>query len=348
MDAPPVRYARTSDGYDIAYTDSGHGVPFVWVAGPITHARLDWESPKGSALEQLAQRFRLITYDARGHGLSTRTLRAGYVMSDDETDLEAVIAATGIDRFILFGQFYFGHVAMRYAVRNLSRVRALILFNSRVGGQAARRRSIPVVMASENWELFVETMARFFPQIDDREAAKQRIRASVSQDAWLMRSVPTDDSDIRDIAGLVDIPVLVLATIGPTSVEREEPGRDLAALLPDSQLVVITHPDGGLNSDEPGPKPAIQAIDDFVATLPAEEAPAIAPAGSFSPAIAGLSRREVEVLRLVAAGRSNQQIADELVISLNTVRRHVSNVFDKTGAINRAQAAVYAKEHRLA
>jgi NarL family two-component system response regulator LiaR len=61
-----------------------------------------------------------------------------------------------------------------------------------------------------------------------------------------------------------------------------------------------------------------------------------------------LSSRELEVLRLLAAGRSNQQIADDLVISLNTVRRHVSNIFDKTGAANRTEAAVYARDHGLA
>jgi DNA-binding NarL/FixJ family response regulator len=66
------------------------------------------------------------------------------------------------------------------------------------------------------------------------------------------------------------------------------------------------------------------------------------------PATGSLSVRELEVLRLLAAGRSNQQIADELVISLNTVRRHVSNIFDKTGAANRAQATAYAKDHGLA
>jgi DNA-binding NarL/FixJ family response regulator len=60
-----------------------------------------------------------------------------------------------------------------------------------------------------------------------------------------------------------------------------------------------------------------------------------------------LSLRELEVLRLVAAGQSNQQIADELVISRNTVRRHVSNVFDKTGIVNRAQAGAWAREHGL-
>jgi NarL family two-component system response regulator LiaR len=61
-----------------------------------------------------------------------------------------------------------------------------------------------------------------------------------------------------------------------------------------------------------------------------------------------LSLRELEVLRLLAAGRSNQQIADELVISLNTVRRHVSNIFDKTGVANRTEAAGYARDHGLA
>jgi DNA-binding NarL/FixJ family response regulator len=61
----------------------------------------------------------------------------------------------------------------------------------------------------------------------------------------------------------------------------------------------------------------------------------------------GLSEREVEVLRLVAAGRSNQQIADQLVISLNTVARHVSNIFTKTGAANRTEASAYAHARNL-
>jgi LuxR family maltose regulon positive regulatory protein len=53
------------------------------------------------------------------------------------------------------------------------------------------------------------------------------------------------------------------------------------------------------------------------------------------------------VLRHLAAGWSNQQIADELVITRNTVRRHVSNIFDKTGLVNRAQAGVYARDNGL-
>jgi NarL family two-component system response regulator LiaR len=87
------------------------------------------------------------------------------------------------------------------------------------------------------------------------------------------------------------------------------------------------------------------AIEAFLADLPSSRVNSLDAPSLASPS---LSHRELEVLRLLAAGRSNQQIADELVISLNTVRRHVSNIFDKTGAANRAQAAVYAKDHGLA
>jgi DNA-binding NarL/FixJ family response regulator len=62
---------------------------------------------------------------------------------------------------------------------------------------------------------------------------------------------------------------------------------------------------------------------------------------------AGLSGREVEVLRLIAAGHSNRAIAQALFISPNTVLRHVSNIFTKIGVANRAEAAAYATRHSL-
>ena len=64
--------------------------------------------------------------------------------------------------------------------------------------------------------------------------------------------------------------------------------------------------------------------------------------------LAGLTRREVQILVLVAAGRSNRQIGEELSISLNTVDRHVSNILTKIGATNRAEAASFAVRHKLA
>jgi len=63
---------------------------------------------------------------------------------------------------------------------------------------------------------------------------------------------------------------------------------------------------------------------------------------------AGLTGREVEVLRLIAAGSSNRAIAQALFISPNTVLRHVSNIFTKTGVANRAEAAAYATRQGLA
>ena len=62
---------------------------------------------------------------------------------------------------------------------------------------------------------------------------------------------------------------------------------------------------------------------------------------------AGLTGREVEVLRLVASGRSNAQIAGELVLSEKTVARHLSNIFAKLGVGSRTAAAAYAFDHRL-
>ena len=61
----------------------------------------------------------------------------------------------------------------------------------------------------------------------------------------------------------------------------------------------------------------------------------------------GLSQREVEVLRLIALGKSNPEIGKDLFISLNTVARHVSHIFSKTGAANRTEAATYAVRHEL-
>lgn len=61
----------------------------------------------------------------------------------------------------------------------------------------------------------------------------------------------------------------------------------------------------------------------------------------------GLTRREIEVLRVLARGKSNPQIGKELFISLNTVTRHLSHIYAKTRAANRAEAAVYAAKHGL-
>jgi DNA-binding CsgD family transcriptional regulator len=61
----------------------------------------------------------------------------------------------------------------------------------------------------------------------------------------------------------------------------------------------------------------------------------------------GLSAREAEVLRLIAAGISNKEIAATLHLSVKTVSRHLSNIFTKIGVSSRAAATAFAFEHHL-
>ena len=61
----------------------------------------------------------------------------------------------------------------------------------------------------------------------------------------------------------------------------------------------------------------------------------------------GLTARELEVLRLVAAGHSNREIADVLVLSLRTIERHINNLYAKIGARGKADATAYAFRHGL-
>jgi LuxR family transcriptional regulator, maltose regulon positive regulatory protein len=74
--------------------------------------------------------------------------------------------------------------------------------------------------------------------------------------------------------------------------------------------------------------------------VPPRSRAATAPPGLAEP----LTSRELEVLRLIAAGRSNQRIAHDLVVALDTVKKHVSHVLGKLGAANRTEAAAEARQ----
>jgi DNA-binding NarL/FixJ family response regulator len=79
----------------------------------------------------------------------------------------------------------------------------------------------------------------------------------------------------------------------------------------------------------------------LAATAPAPPAPR-------SPVLPdGLTRREAEILTLIARGRTNTEIADALFLSHNTVKTHVSHIFTKTGSRDRAAAIHYAQRHHL-
>jgi len=67
----------------------------------------------------------------------------------------------------------------------------------------------------------------------------------------------------------------------------------------------------------------------------------------YSRAAGGLTGREVEVLRLVAAGRTNKAIASDLFLAEKTVARHVSNIFTKLGVTSRSAATAFAFQNEL-
>jgi DNA-binding NarL/FixJ family response regulator len=88
--------------------------------------------------------------------------------------------------------------------------------------------------------------------------------------------------------------------------------------------------------------PAVQAR--VIRQLRAGPAPTKAP----SALPDDLTAREAEVLRLIAQGLNNREIAERLVVSEATVKTHINNIFSKIGVRDRAQAVVYAMRHGLA
>ena len=60
-----------------------------------------------------------------------------------------------------------------------------------------------------------------------------------------------------------------------------------------------------------------------------------------------LSDREIEILRLLGQGKSNKELAQELFISVNTVKVHLNNVFKKLGVSSRTEATLFAIEHKI-
>jgi DNA-binding CsgD family transcriptional regulator len=116
-----------------------------------------------------------------------------------------------------------------------------------------------------------------------------------------------------------------------------EQGRELAALLPDARLVAL---DGDLHPPWLGDSDAVLgALGTFLDQHH--------PRGRTRPRAGPLSEREREVLRLVADGLGDAEIARRLIVSPHTVHRHVANIRAKLGQPSRAAAAAYAAREVL-
>ena len=168
-------------------------------------------------------------------------------------------------------------------------------------------------------------------------------------------------------------PDVVLMDLRMPRMEGAEATRHIRAELPDTQVLVLT-----TYADDESLFPALQAgargylskdasaeeIEQAIRALVAGEThldPTVqqrlvaavldtkpipdAPAQSLPD---DLTPREVEVLKLIASGLSNAEIAEALVVSHATVKTHVNRIFYKTGARDRAQAVRYASQHEIA
>lgn len=93
---------------------------------------------------------------------------------------------------------------------------------------------------------------------------------------------------------------------------------------------------------------AVRAVHGGQVLLAPEAAEAMLTASRSSSDVVALTEREREVLGLIAAGRSNREIARDLAVAEKTVKTHVSNVLMKLGVQDRTQAALYAVRHGLA
>jgi DNA-binding CsgD family transcriptional regulator len=167
---------------------------------------------------------------------------------------------------------------------------------------------------------------------EDRDAfaAFQRQSADAPMAAGLMELIW--DTDVSESATRVDAPALVVHRRGDRAI-RLKAGERLATLVPDATLVEL---DGDAHP------PWYGDIDDLaraIAPFLGLSAPALpAPATGAEE----LTQREREVLRLVAEGKSDADIARELVLSPHTVHRHVANILRKLGLHSRAAAAAQA------
>lgn len=204
--------------------------------------------------------------------------------------------------------------------------------------------------------------------VDDHEVVRQGLKAYLdAQPDFFVVGEASSGEDAEKLAGDL-LPDVVLMDLVMSGIGGVVATRKIKDVTPRTQIVVLTsyHQDEFIF-------PALQAgaisyvlkdvkMDDLVdAIRKAAQGEAVlhprvaerviheitgAKRAVFNP-FTELTNREMEILRLIARGLSNSEIAEELIISENTVKGHVSNILSKLHLADRTQAAVYAWEQGL-
>src|ERR671918_287083 len=248
-------------------------------------------------------------------------------------------ASVGEGPLLLFGGRWVTHLEeewddpqARRFYEELARTHRVVRFDRLGTGLSERELGGPPTMESEAGPLAAQMLAGLFVPhgAGDEIAALSRYqRRSADADVAAAFLELDLSADLRAVLPTLTMPALVLHRRGDRTVPIGR-GRELASLLPNARFVALA---GDAHLPYMDDQRDLQrALAGFLAdAVPAES-------NGHSP----LTRRETEVLRLVAAGLSNREIASSLVLSEHTVHRHVANILRKLTQSTRAAAAAHA------
>jgi DNA-binding CsgD family transcriptional regulator len=239
-----------------------------------------------------------------------------------------------------------GPRAIQYTVAHPEQVSALVLY----GTFSAIPDAFPpgvlngfAQLARANWELASHAfVAAGIRRKDEQEALRwaEMLRRSISGETIATILETHADQDLTPFLPQIQCPTLVCHSVDDSYVPFEL-GQRMAESIPDARLVRLEGEDGGVFTD---PQPAMDSIDAFLPRLPyppvADSRPKVATTAQLTP-------REIEVLRLLAAGLTSKAISRDLSLSIRTVGRHITNIYEKIGATSRSEATAYAIRHRL-
>lgn len=339
---PSKRRVRTTDGRSIAYSTVGTGPALVTLFPyHVNHLTLNWQVPlHRGAIEYLAHDFMVVNLDFRGAGES-RGNDVCVSLDAFAADLDAVLGAVGADKVCLCAMGPAAIVACHYASATPHRVTAIAFIQ---GGES----SVNVEMLKlRRHDAGLEARLRGALLGGLADAANAKALAAVAKNALDERSLAEwqrvlAESRLEDLAGNVRAPCLCLHAAQDDLIPLRA-CEALATRLANATLRAFPAATGMQlwRSDE-----ALDALATFFATHSgARRQRKPRPHRHHE---AGLTAREAQVLKLIAAGKTNREVAAELAITVNTVSHHLRNIFAKTSSANRTEAAAFAHAHGLA
>jgi pimeloyl-ACP methyl ester carboxylesterase/DNA-binding CsgD family transcriptional regulator len=355
--AQEIRFCRGQDGVRLAYAIHGSGPPLVVVSCWLSHLQHDWQSPVWRHfLDQLGAISTVVRYDERGFGMSDWTVD-DFSLEARVRDLEVVLAATGLQRFALLGMSGGSAVAMAYTIAHPERVSRLILYGTVCGEPIAwspdawaeeetYRSMIRVGWAREDADFRRVFTKHYIPDATEEQMRwfDDLQRMSTSPANAVASRIARQQVDIHDDLPRIATPTIVLQAIGDRSTTFDN-AVTVSSRIPGARLVSLESRNHILLADEPAWKVFMNEVSTFL-----EPERRAHPEHKPDQPAEDLSSREREILRLAAEGRTNDEIADALTLSVRTVERHLSNVYAKLGLAGRvaraAAVAAYLK-HQL-